>query len=290
MPFKELRALVSRAGLSAEGVVEAAELRQLARDAAAILRARGGGSGAHAAERNGGAGAQPRADDASYTARARAALDAELAAHAAAVAEAHAALADGDAGGYANGGFGGGGADGSYHGRVRRAPIPTERDLLRQEQDREYQESLALDRAREESAAEAASREAAEAAQLAAAEAESEAQRARAAEQAAAELSARRAALPPEPAAGAPATVQVLARMPDGGRQTRRFAHTHRVSHLYDWVTVLWADASGPETVPPFVLVSNMPRKEHTERALSLADAGLGERQCALFVEPREAS
>jgi len=285
MPIKHVRELIARAHLSTDGILEASELRQLGRDAAAVLRASGGElPGAPSNGLGGGAGAAQAHGRSSATARARAEIEAQLAAHAAAVAEAHEALGAGRAGRAA-----GMGGDLSYPGYTRRPPVPTERDLLREQQDREYEESLALDRAREESVAEASRREAAELAQIAAAEAELEAQRTRKREAAEQELSARRAELPSEPPAGTAATVEVLVRMPDGTRTKRRFAHSHLVSHLYDWVAVTWSDASGPESVPPFKLISNMPRKEHTDRELSLADAGLAERQFALFVEVLEA-
>lgn len=162
-------------------------------------------------------------------------------------------------------------------------PPPSERDLLRQEQDREYEESLELDRAREESAAaeEAARRER---------EAQAEERRAAAAAAALAAVDERRRRLVPEPPAGAEGAVAVLARLPDGSRLQRRFAPTDSVRSLYDWVHVARADQNGAaEASPAFRLVSNMPRRVHADDpGVTLEAAGLATRQCAVFVEPTE--
>lgn len=186
-----------------------------------------------------------------------------------------------------------GGPEASYAQAARRAASVLQpasaRELLLREQQREYDASLALDRARDESVAaedararaEAAS---AEAAARALAEAAEAAQR-----QGEARLAAERARLTAEPLAGADGVVTVAVRLPEGGRIMRRFEKAQSVSLLYDWVHVAWADLSGLAAVPPrFTVVSHMPRKAHDDRSATLAESGLSDRQCALFVEPHE--
>lgn len=160
------------------------------------------------------------------------------------------------------------------------------RELLKQEQEREYEESLALDRAREQSMAEAAEREAAEAeAAQASVLAESRAAEA-AKERARAELDAMRGRVLDEPPAGAPGVVTIAVRLPEGGRLLRRFEVGQRVGALYDYVRTAWADLSGAGAAPgEFALVSHMPRTVHDDRERSLRESGLTDRQCALFVE-----
>lgn len=187
------------------------------------------------------------------------------------------------------------GFEASYANAARRSfqahKPASARDLLKREQEREYEEALALDRARDESMAEAAAREAAEqaAAEARALAAAKEAEEAR--ERAHASVEARRAALlaQPEPAVGGAHVITVAVRLPEGGRLQRRFETEQRVGALYDWVHVAWADLSGIASVPAdFTLVSHLPRTVHADRALSLRESGLTDRQCALFVESKE--
>ena len=132
--------------------------------------------------------------------------------------------------------------------------------LLREEQDAEYQRSLAEDEAKD--AAEAASREAAaraaEATQAAEAEAQAvEAAEAEAAARRQAERSNKAATLPPEPPAGVEATRLVI-RLPDGRRLDRRFDKTCLLQAAIDLVESEVPDGDDID------LVSNYPRKVFT--------------------------
>lgn len=185
------------------------------------------------------------------------------------------------------------GLEASYAAAARRAFESTQpasaRDLLLREQNREYEESLAMDRARESSLAESAAREAADAHAASAREARESAARDAAAASEASKLAAARAAIAAEPAAGGEGVVTVAVRLPEGARLMRRFERTSLVGALYDWVRVAWAD-SGAAVVPDFALVSHMPRTLHADRAKSLAESGLNDKQCMVFVEQGESA
>eukprot|EP00192_Tetraselmis_astigmatica_P005709 CAMPEP_0117665772 /NCGR_PEP_ID=MMETSP0804-20121206/9999_1 /TAXON_ID=1074897 /ORGANISM="Tetraselmis astigmatica, Strain CCMP880" /LENGTH=459 /DNA_ID=CAMNT_0005473229 /DNA_START=125 /DNA_END=1504 /DNA_ORIENTATION=+ len=151
--------------------------------------------------------------------------------------------------------------------------------MLREQQDREYQESLEQDRLREE-AVEAERRAAEEAVRAA----EEEEARIRAGEEAEARrqrdfqaaIAKRRAkayaAVTEEPPAGTPGSCPVRVRMPDGSNLQRRFLTTDKVQALYDYVDI----QEGFEILK-YNLVSNFPHcvYEGEKRGLTLAEAGL---------------
>jgi FAS-associated factor 2 len=171
---------------------------------------------------------------------------------------------------------------------------------LREEQNQEYESSLAADRERD--VLRQAERERAEAEAL---EAEREAQRQRmeveAEERARQELLdalARRraegaAALGPEPEAG-PGTALVRLRLPDGSSSQRRFLAGDPMSCVFRFV-----DSLDSTTFLRYTLVSSYPRKVFSRDgeaddaaaavsdSVSLQDAGLVP-QAALFVQPEE--
>ena len=75
------------------------------------------------------------------------------------------------------------------------------------------------------------------------------------------------AALPPEPAAGAPEPLTTaLFRFPDGGRVSRRFLQSEPVQHLFDFVD---AEPGGRSEPGQYQLALQFPA-----RLLGLGDAG----------------
>jgi hypothetical protein len=153
-------------------------------------------------------------------------------------------------------------------GRRQRPPRPTPGAVapraLVQEQDAAYQASLAADRAKAEERAEtekSAAQAAAVAEQAAAASAAAEAE---AAAVAAARVGAAAACLLPlvEPRPGAPGTVAVAIRLPDGTRLTRRFeAGTARV-----WATCL----PSSYLLPPPLQQQQLTRQEAAAGAVGM--------------------
>ena len=141
-----------------------------------------------------------------------------------------------------------------------------------QDQDREYQESLAIDRAKKRSAAalEDAERreqqEAAEATRAAAANA------AATAERAAAEAAAAAAALPEEPAQGAPGPVSLVQlQLPTGRKVRRRFAtNDATVAHV-----ALWAEAEGFGRHGHRLTTPDRQMLDSNQHHKTLAEAGL---------------
>lgn len=148
-------------------------------------------------------------------------------------------------------------------------------------------------------AAEEAARLAAAAAQRAAEQAEAaaaasaSAAAARAAEAAAAAREAAAAALAAEPAEGSGATVSLALKLPTGERRTRRFAHAQPLSAVFAFVDTLDLGAPSAGVRPTYRLASQFPRRvwerpdEPSTAGISMADAGLGGKQEALFVELR---
>lgn len=160
--------------------------------------------------------------------------------------------------------------DPRYRPRVL-SPGAAERERLRQEQDAAFYESLAEDRRKEE-AAERGKREAEESAAAF--------QRT---------ISSKEASLPPEPPADGEDTVQLMVRFPTGGRLTRRFRASDRLSAVFDFIDV----SSGKNGVPgldikpgSYNLVSQFPRQVFEEGGqFTLGEANLGHKQAAMFVE-----
>lgn len=145
-------------------------------------------------------------------------------------------------------------------------PSVREGRSLRWEQDRAYEESLAADRAKAQSLAAAARaqeeeerrRQEEERRRQEAVEAEQAAVRA-AEEALAAALRQKAAALPAEPGASDPGAVTLMVRLPDGSRQSRRFAKSTPLQRVFDFVDVQCAGkAARPGS---YSLVTQFPRR-----------------------------
>ena len=141
----------------------------------------------------------------------------------------------------------------------------SEEVMLRQEQDRDYERSLAEDRRKEEEARaaerrrEEAAREMERAAQQAAVEAQ----------QRQAELAAIVATLPSEPEPSAPGATTIVFRTPSGSRISRRFHETATVGQLYRYLH----SQSLPQE--EHVLMTNLPTTYYTDENMTLQEAGL---------------
>ena len=155
--------------------------------------------------------------------------------------------------------------------------------MIRSDTDWAYEESLRLDREKEaaRAAAEAAARAAeAEAAEKAAAEA-AEAARAAAARDAL--VAAANEALPDEPPAGGDGVVDIAVKLPDGRRVRRRFSLSNPLQSVFNFLVS--AEHLAPGT---YRLMSQFPRRafeDHAEGAPTLEQAGLTQKQEALFVD-----
>ena len=180
------------------------------------------------------------------------------------------------------GGGGGLGVSGYGLGAAPSAEVAEAR-LIRSDTDLAYEESLRQDREKEaaRAAAGAAARAAeAEAAEKAAAEA-AEAARAAAARDAL--VAAANEALPDEPAAGDDGVVDIAVKLPDGRRVRRRFAKSHPLQSVFDFLVS--AEHLAPGT---YRLMSQFPRRafeDHAEGAPTLEQVGLTQKQEALFVD-----
>eukprot|EP00775_Hariotina_reticulata_P005536 gene5536-5772_t len=171
--------------------------------------------------------------------------------------------------------------------RLEREEREMSRRLL-EEQNAEYEASLAADREREarrqelQHQAEEEERQRALQEARARAEAEAETQRRL---QAAARVALRReqkaASLPQEPAAGSSGIATIRVRLPDGLNKQRRFEPSSTVQVLYDWVDSL----EGFDCLN-YSLVSAFPKKVFDEdsKSITLDEAGLVP-QGALFVQ-----
>ena len=167
---------------------------------------------------------------------------------------------------------------------------------LRDQQDREYQEALEKDREQQRKKdREAEQKKIAEEEQQARVRAvEEEKLRKERREQ---ERLARRhrllESLPPEPAAGGAAVVTVSVRLVAGKKISRRWEDSTVMDRLFDWIDgqpqqvgqagdadVVRAKAGGGTRV-----VSNFPRKIHTDGSATVKSLGLG-KQILLMVEP----
>eukprot|EP00898_Chlorokybus_atmophyticus_P007586 jgi/Chlat1/7829/Chrsp66S07281 len=166
-----------------------------------------------------------------------------------------------------------------------------ERDLnrrLREEQDAAYHASLEVDRARERERLEAEARVRAEVEAQAAAEARAKAEVEAAQEQGRLREQAREerrrkalASLPPEPEKGTAGTSELLIRLPDGQRVSRRFPASATVQTVYDFV-----DSLDFVKVDDYSLATNFPRKVYgpETRAQTLQHSGLHP-QAMLFLQ-----
>ncbi|KAJ7519539.1 hypothetical protein O6H91_20G043400 [Diphasiastrum complanatum] len=169
------------------------------------------------------------------------------------------------------------------------SPSVVAQRLLREQQDDEYLASLAADREKDMKAMlEAEARRAEEEAAAAAASAEEKLRRQEelnqrnAIEELARELSAKKARLPPEPAADDENSVTLLVRLPDGSRRGRRFQKSDKLQCLFDFI-----DVSGGVNPGTYRLVRQYPRRAFHEDELSssFSSLGLTNKQEALFLE-----
>ena len=164
------------------------------------------------------------------------------------------------------GGGGGLGVSGYGLGAAPSAEVAEAR-LIRSDTDWAYEESLRQDREKE--AAEKAAAEAAEAARAAAARD--------------ALVAAANEALPDEPAAGDDGVVDIAVKLPDGRRVRRRFAKSHPLQSVFNFLVS--AEHLAPGT---YRLMSQFPRRafeDHAEGAPTLEQVGLTQKQEALFVD-----
>jgi hypothetical protein len=144
---------------------------------------------------------------------------------------------------------------------------------LRAQQDSEYEQSLAMDRAKVES-------EMAEADRVVRAERE-EAERA---ERAASAADAKRARLPPPPPENCDAeTTELLVRLPSGNRLQRRFYGSDTIGDVYDFVDV---EGGGELEEGGYNLIVPMPRVAFEDRSVTLHQAELLQR--AMLVVDRK--
>ena len=155
------------------------------------------------------------------------------------------------------------------------SPGAIERQILREEQDLAFQESLEMDRERQH-------RE--DQARIEQMEREESARRKEwlLSEQ----LEDKKRRLPAEPASDDPMGLLLAIRLPDGTRLKRRFSKTDALRSVFDYVDV----ECGPGLANvAYRLVTNFPRKVFERTAEQQASMGLGElgfsKQEALFVE-----
>lgn len=123
---------------------------------------------------------------------------------------------------------------------------------LRAQQDMEYEASLAMDRAKEESKREEEERQ----------------KRAREARD------AKRLRVPPEPPAGTDGVAELVVRLPNNERIKRRFLVTHTIGDVYDFIEAEVDSVTGME----YDLMTPFPKKSFVDRAASIGDAGLSPR------------
>ncbi|WOG85888.1 hypothetical protein DCAR_0105081 [Daucus carota subsp. sativus] len=181
--------------------------------------------------------------------------------------------------------------DGSYPRRTPHPPSPslTAQRLIREQQDDEYFASLQADREKELKAREEAEirkleeQVAAESALIEERKKEEELQRKlEELQELERHLASKEASLPQEPSPDDDNAVNLLVRMPDGGRQGRRFLKSHKLQHLFDFIDV--GRLVRPGT---YRLVRPFPRRAFGvgESASTFDELGLSGRQEALFLE-----
>lgn len=169
------------------------------------------------------------------------------------------------------------------------SPGAMEQRSLRAEQDAAYEESLALDRAKQQSFA--AAQEAAQAQQRLEREAAAEAAAAAAAadQTRAAVLDTKRARLPMEPPGDEAGALSIVVRMPDGSRQGRRFRASDPLQAVFDFIDLAQdaqcSSGSAPLQPGAYRLVTQFPRRTYMDGSSeSLESVGISSGS-ALFVE-----
>eukprot|EP01006_Ploeotia_vitrea_P039000 TRINITY_DN66300_c6_g1_i1.p1 TRINITY_DN66300_c6_g1~~TRINITY_DN66300_c6_g1_i1.p1 ORF type:complete len:463 (-),score=239.90 TRINITY_DN66300_c6_g1_i1:32-1420(-) len=173
----------------------------------------------------------------------------------------------------------------------RKVSRQTEASIIRQTQDLEYEEALMRDRAmrrEQEQKREAERKRAEEEAELKRIEEERQREAERLENEKRESIAEMRAALPPEPSAdhAANEVASVAVRLPHGKSLQRRFLLTAPLGVVYDFVRSheTWGD-SGADA--DFTLVSRaipgQPKREFTDRSVTLRSLGLGRKILLLF-------
>ena len=136
----------------------------------------------------------------------------------------------------------------------------------RQEQDREFQETLLADQQRENEriAKEKAEKEAKEAEENAIREAEIQKQK---------YIDECKSMLSPEPTKGASHSTRLRITLPRGTKIDRRFAKTDQIKHVKAFLSI-WFHENNVE-IERFELSRNYPKKTFTDEEISLEDGGL---------------
>lgn len=175
---------------------------------------------------------------------------------------------------------------GNYANRAYRTaapPSPTShaRRSLRNEQDAAYEESLAMDRQREEEN----KRKAEEAERQLALQREeqerAEAERARFEAEKQELLERKASVLPEEPTRGSDGAMECVVRLPDGRRCTRLFLQEHPAKHLFDFV-----DLQGAVDPHTYRLVAQFPRRVlEADTSRTFSEAGFTGAQEVFFIE-----
>lgn len=154
------------------------------------------------------------------------------------------------------------------------SPGAIERAELREQQDADYHESLLADQLKEQALAE--EKRQSELAQQHAEEAAKRLQES---------LALKEASLPDEPPTEVDDAIQLVIRLPEGGRLSRRFRTSHQLQSVFDFVDVFAGQNVGIEP-GKYNLVSQFPRRvfKYGDRQ-TLLDANLVQKNEALFLE-----
>lgn len=131
---------------------------------------------------------------------------------------------------------------------------------LRAQQDSEYQASLAMDRAKEESKKEE----------------ELQANRKEEARE------AKRRRVPAEPEVGAKGVTELVVRLPNNSRLKRRFLDSHTIGDVYDYVEC----AEEAAELTDFELMTPYPKKTFADRTMQIGAAGLSPRAMLIVHVP----
>lgn len=154
----------------------------------------------------------------------------------------------------------------------RREEQRRENQALREQQELELQESMMVDRLREQEEKRRRLEAEKQRAEEASREVEEEQRRT-------AERAAKQARIPPEPQQDEHNKIDLQIRAPNGQRTRRGFVAANLIGQVYDFIDI---ELPLEEN---YRLVSTMPRREYLDRTQSLADAGL-QGQCVLIIEP----
>jgi len=147
---------------------------------------------------------------------------------------------------------------------------------LREEQDRAYKESLALDQEKERKRKEEERKKEEEKLAIE----REEFKKKKKEEQLKQDLERKRNNLPPEPTDDGKSICRVRITLPSGTRLERRFLKADKFSTVYDFVDINFLESSHFEE---YVLETNFPKNRFSNRNITLQEAGFGG-QILLFV------